>query len=222
MRKRITEALQKHIFVVSLLLHLLLLLSFTLAFTLQPQPQPDEPKPSMEVPAYVYRGEVTPAVEQAKAQMKSTEAKPQSAQKEAISMAKPERPQAESQMQPKTAAADKKTEAIHLVGDEKTPPKPLAKLLGKALATRLVYPKIAVDFNLKGTALIGFILYPDGSVQDVQLVKSSGADVLDKAALEGVRAISPLKDAHLYVEEPKTLVIGIIFSGDERTGRLMI
>lgn len=188
----------------SLLLHVLFLLSFSLVYTFQPT-QP--PQPSLDIPAYVYNSEVAPA---AAAVQPYAEKNIQ--------------PTSQPTPKPQSAAAkhNQNTEAIHLIGDRKTPPKPLVKLLGKGLAAHLVYPRIAADFNLKGITLVGFTLYPDGRVMDAQVVKSSGAQVLDNAALAGVIAMSPLKEVNQYLQEPQFLVVGIIFSNNEPVGRLMI
>lgn len=55
MREKIA-AILKNALCLSLLLHLLLVLSFSLAYTLG---SIREPKPSLEIPAYVYRGELS-------------------------------------------------------------------------------------------------------------------------------------------------------------------
>jgi hypothetical protein len=42
-------------------------------------------------------------------------------------------------------------------------------------------------------------------------MQSSGADILDEAALRGIQAISPLGGANQYVPKSRFLVVGIIF-----------
>jgi TonB family protein len=111
-----------------------------------------------------------------------------------------------------TSTSTKVTEAIHLVGDKKSVPQPLIKLLGKALAAHLIYPKIAIDFKLHGTAFVAFILHPDGTLTNVQLVQSSLAGVLDDEAVMAVSAISPLKNVNPYVAQARPMVVGIIFN----------
>lgn len=210
MREKIAAAL-KNAFWLSLLLHVLLLLSFSLVYT--GRPPIAEPKPSLDIPAYVYNDFPSPPPKIAQQKEDTSTLGTMKPVTKQVAETKPRPP----------AKPEQKTEAIHLVGDDKkTPPKPLAKLIGKGLAAHLVYPKIATDFNLKGTAFIGFILYPNGQVREAQVVQSSGSDILDNAALAGVQAISPLKDVDLYLQEPKFLVVGIIFSGNEPVGRLMI
>ncbi len=98
-----------------------------------------------------------------------------------------------------------------MIGDKKID-KPLLTLLGKALTRYLVYPKSALDLNVKGTSVIGFLLYPDGHVTDVQLLRTSGAEVLDKSALAAANAIGPVSHISQYLDQPKWMVIGIIYS----------
>jgi TonB family protein len=97
-----------------------------------------------------------------------------------------------------------------LIGDKKIN-KPLLTLLGKALTVRLIYPKSAIDLNVKGTSIIGFLLYPDGHIIHIQLLKTSGAQVLDEAALTAARQMSPVNHVAQYLTQPKFMVIGIIF-----------
>ncbi len=102
------------------------------------------------------------------------------------------------------------TEPVHLIGDKKID-RPLLTLLGKALTKHLIYPKSAIDLNVKGTAVIGFLLYPDGHITDVQLLRTSRAEVLDSAALSAANAIGPVSHISQYLDKPKWMIIGIIF-----------
>ena len=113
-----------------------------------------------------------------------------------------------SQLIPKSASQS--SEPVHLIG-EKGVAKPLIVLLGKALTAHLAYPKIAIDLNVHGVAVVGFVVHPDGQVTDVRLVESSRADVLDRAAVTAANEISPVKNVGLYLKEPKYIIFGIIF-----------
>lgn len=92
----------------------------------------------------------------------------------------------------------------------------LLKLLSQATAAKLVYPKIAEDFALRGTAKVKFLLYPDGRVTNVTLVESSGSNILDDTALQTIRAISPVQGVNQYIQAPKVIHAGIIF-GNQQT-----
>ncbi|WP_172622793.1 energy transducer TonB [Aquicella siphonis] len=104
----------------------------------------------------------------------------------------------------------KKSEPVHLIGD-KNVDVPLLALIGKALTSRLAYPKIAIDFNVRGLVLIGFTIHPDGHITDAQLVKTSGAGVLDDEALRALRSIALVPEVNAYLHEPRFMVVGILF-----------
>ena len=210
--------LQRSSLWLSALLHLLLFLSFSVAFVYQYPPQQllkKEP-PSLDVPAYLYREQKHPVVQQAVPQKNVPTSlagieKPAPSNSPAVknaneSTSKPVSPASE----PIKVNASQKTEPIHLVGGKELP-KPLLKLLGKALSAHLVYPKIAVDFKVRGTAIVGFMLSPDGQISNTQLMQSSRADVLDQAAMDGINAMSPVNQVNLYLKEPKFMVVGVIF-----------
>jgi protein TonB len=216
----------------SLLLHFLLLLSFVTVLQLSPVVKP-EPKPSMYIPSYAVNLPTPPTpVQQPQQQQMQPKKEPVPPQKPVEKMkAQTDRDviatEKETNPTPKTAsstAAPKTSkykpidnadatvdeQAVHLIGDKKTED-PLIKLLGKAISARLVYPRSAVDFNLHGTSYIGFTLHPNGELTGIRVVQSSGADVLDDAALRGIQAISPLGGANQYVPKERFLVVGIIF-----------
>ena len=83
--------------------------------------------------------------------------------------------------------------------------------MGQAIGRQLIYPRIAMDFNLRGVAYVGFTLRPDGYVTNVKLVKSSNAGVLDDEAVRAISSISPVRGVDPYVKEPKFMIVGIIF-----------
>lgn len=212
MRKNIGKVIRYSPIWISILIHLLLLFSMTVVFFPAVK---YEPSPSMDIPAYVYN-EPLPQHANAKSPTSSSVKKssPLGIEKPNSQPSMSVADSSSSANVEKQIKADKTTEAIHLVGDKNTPPKPLIKIIGKALAAHLVYPKVAVDFNLKGRAIIGFTLHPDGSVSNVKVLKSSGAEVLDKAAVAGVANMGPLKGVSEFILKAEDMVVGIIFSGD--------
>lgn len=100
---------------------------------------------------------------------------------------------------------------IRNLASDKAVDMPLLKLLSKATARKLIYPKAAVDFRVTGTAKIGFLLYPDGQVINATVVESSGSGVLDQAALQAIQDISPVANVDAYLKNPKIIIAGIIF-----------
>lgn len=187
-------------FGISLLLHLALLCSMIFSwnhYAILP-----EKKPSMYVPSYTYQ---QPSSSTSMPSLQQNQSVRQ--EKSTISTAA----QIRHASTASTSSSTKVTEAIHLVGDKNTVPKPLIQLLGKALAAHLVYPKIALDFKIQGRAFVGFILHPDGTLSNISLVRSSHAGVLDDEAMAAVSAISPIKNVSTYLHQPEPMVVGIIF-----------
>lgn len=208
MEIRLARTLQKSSFFwLALLLHLLVFMSVSMVWVSQAKP---EEKPDLYIPSYAYHEDKSAAAFQQKSVQKQEEVVPTS--KNGIN--KPVFNQREVRFnQMMDLSSSKNSEPVHLVGDNKKTPKPLIILLGKALTKQLVYPRGAIDLNVRGVSVIGFMLHPDGQVTDIQLLKSSSADILDQAALSAANAISPVKDVGLYIKEPEPIIFGIIFGG---------
>jgi len=168
----------------------------------------------MTVPAYTYQepsqtySPPQPVMPPKKVQAQKQVQDKSIAEKDAISTSS----QVQHASQTFSRAATKVSEAINLVGDKKVVPKPLIKLLGKALGAHLVYPKIALDFKVHGIAYVSFVLHPDGTLTAVSLAQSSSAGILDEEAISAVSAMSPVKDVSKYLNKPTFLVVGIIFN----------
>jgi len=62
--------------------------------------------------------------------------------------------------------------------------------LRSLLASRRVYPLAARRMGVEGVVMVGFTIGPDGSFSGVQVRRSSGAKVLDRAALQTVQSLS--------------------------------
>ena len=194
--------LQKNAFWLGLafLLHFLLFLSMSAHFTF---PKEEEKKPSLYISSYTYV-EPTPPILSSPLIKNNEILQKEGIQHAASSTFSPSTPQN------KMKAKDKSTEDIHLIGDKKTDA-PLIKLLGKALTAHLLYPKAARDFYIRGTVYVRFMIHPDGEITDIQLLQSSGASVLDDAAMSGIRAMSPIQNVSHYLSVAKYLVVGVIF-----------
>ena len=214
-QRRVITALKRHTLWLSLLLHLLFVWNFAFVWTHQ---VPKEEAPSLDISSYVYNEPSSPAVQQQATPQQANNQKARPVDKNGI-----EKPQTsrttiatgrhhQSEPQPIDIAKTTPTDEapVHLIGESKVV-KPLIKILGQALSAHLVYPRIALDFNLRGTAHVGFLLSPNGQVSNAQVVKSSGAGVLDDAALSAVNAMSPVHGVTPYVDQPKFLIVGIIF-----------
>lgn len=65
--------------------------------------------------------------------------------------------------------------------------------LQQAIARNRFYPPEARGSEVKGTVVVGFTLQGDGRLADIRLVKGSGHEVLDRAALETLRRLGTYK-----------------------------
>lgn len=77
-----------------------------------------------------------------------------------------------------------------------------------------------------GTTTVVFFLFPDGHMEDVHIFQSSGQTILDRLALQAVRAVCPVGIAKDFLKEKKRLGIQIIFEGattnrDDKKGRFV-
>ena len=54
-----------------------------------------------------------------------------------------------------------------------------------------VYPRSAVRRGLEGAATVKFRIRPDGQIDEVNLVRSSGFDVLDRASIRAIKKAAP-------------------------------
>ncbi|WP_448587229.1 energy transducer TonB [Thermocrinis sp.] len=60
-------------------------------------------------------------------------------------------------------------------------------VITKIVQRHINYPMMARRMGWEGRVLVGFVLSTSGEVKDLRVLKSSGFDVLDREALEGVR-----------------------------------
>jgi len=210
-QSKFNQILKKNSFWLSIVLHLLILLSFFHFFHDSP-PVPE--RPNLFMSAYLYKDTPPPAqalqadVSERPIPTSSPQRAPEPVNRTDSRSVPNARPVREPLLVKKPSNDD---EAVHLVGDHKTLPQPLIRLLAKALTASLIYPKSAVDFGLRGTAYVRFLVEPNGEISHVELVKSSSATVLDQAAVQAVIAISPLKQVGAYLSQPKYIVFGFIF-----------
>jgi len=214
-QSKIFQIFQRYSLLFALFLHFILFsgMSYTGSVSLPLIPPHD--MPALDIPAYItHQEEQHPSFTEQPIQAKEKElpTSPKGIEKPIIP---------EHLMQTKASQfqdvkiGQNKEDPVHLIGDKKVS-KSLIVLLGKAITAHLLYPKSAMDLNVQGTSYIGFLLYPDGRVSDIRLLKTSTADILDKAAYNAVNAISPVKHVDTYIQKPEFIVFGIIFGTSDR------
>jgi TonB family protein len=82
---------------------------------------------------------------------------------------------------------------------------PVLSLILRKLETAKRYPRMARRLGVEGTAVVRFRLKPEGGVEAVEIVDSSGSEILDKASLETVHAAAP------FPYKEGWLKVGIVF-----------
>lgn len=85
-------------------------------------------------------------------------------------------------------------------------------LLHDSISNHKEYPYLARRQQREGVATVGFILHPDGSIEDAHLVTSSNADTLDRAALSAVKRIEPFIPAQDYLDRAEAFKIDVVFN----------
>ena len=195
-------------FWLAIIIHLLLLTSVAFNFAYIP---PSSEKEFKELPAYIYHEKINqPQVTPQPPSPTPAKNPPEDVSPNGIKKSEPPKKPATKQTTPVALSLGTGTQNIN-INEKSTAEQPLLRLLSKATAAHLVYPKIAYDFRLRGNAIVEFMLHPDGHLTGVGLLKSSGSAVLDNAALAAIKGISPVKGVEQYVKEPQTIAFRIIF-----------
>jgi TonB family protein len=82
---------------------------------------------------------------------------------------------------------------------------PIHSLILRKIEAAKRYPRMARKMGIEGTAVVRFKLKPEGRVEAVEIVDSSGSEILDKASLETVHAAAP------FPYKAGWLKVGIVF-----------
>jgi protein TonB len=69
------------------------------------------------------------------------------------------------------------------------------------------YPRMARERGIQGVVRVRFKLRPAGDVETVEIVKSSGYDVLDTASIQTVYRAAPMPYVSGWVEVPMAYVL---------------
>ena len=77
----------------------------------------------------------------------------------------------------------------------------------RALERVKSYPRFARERGIEGTVLVRFKVLPSGTVETVNVVKSSGASVLDEASVTTVYRAAPMPFVNGWIEVPLSYVL---------------
>lgn len=234
MQRNIVKRILLNAFWLSLLLHILLLLSFSGILFFQPQEKEEKKKPpNLFVPAYVYKGAITPSRQQKAAkptqtaaadmQPKTNEVISALKDKQAMNVAPTKRKQSpqksilaatrevleSNRLEAVTTQED--SEPIFLIGDTNQVADPLIKLMGRALSKHFAYPRAAGELGVRGRVIVKLTLHPEGYFSNVIILRSSDSQDLDAAALYAINSAPTIVGVERFIAKPKSFVIGFIF-----------
>jgi TonB family protein len=81
------------------------------------------------------------------------------------------------------------------------------QLVHSALEKAKTYPRMARERGIEGVALVRFKVLPNGEVEKVDVIKSSGSDILDTASVRTVYRAAPMPYVNGWVEVPMSYVL---------------
>jgi len=88
----------------------------------------------------------------------------------------------------------------------------IVDLLHASISEKKEYPYIARRQRREGVATIGFVLHPNGMIENTHLVLSSSTGALDRAALSAVKSIEPFHPANQYLEQAESFKVNVVFN----------
>jgi TonB family protein len=87
----------------------------------------------------------------------------------------------------------------------------LVLLLHQAIQAAQIYPVSALTMHRSGRATVSFTLLPNGSINHLRLINSSGTASLDNAALSAVQNASPFQGVSRYLTSTREFQIDVVF-----------
>lgn len=75
--------------------------------------------------------------------------------------------------------------------------------LKKYMSDNVRYPALAAEYGKQGTAIIQFVVNADGSISDVEVVRSAGDSSLDKEAIRVVKSMPKWNPGKKYGQNVK-------------------
>lgn len=81
------------------------------------------------------------------------------------------------------------------------------QLVHAALEKSKTYPRVARERGIEGVVLVRFKVLPNGDIEKVDVLKSSGSDILDTASVRTVYRSAPMPYVNGWVEVPMSYVL---------------
>ena len=88
----------------------------------------------------------------------------------------------------------------------------ILELLHSSISDKKSYPYLARRQRREGTTTVAFVLHPDGTIENAQLINSSRTVALDRAALSAVKDIEPFEVAQKYLEKAEEFRVDVVFN----------
>ena len=88
---------------------------------------------------------------------------------------------------------------------------PLLTLLHTAIAQQQHYPASAQELEQTGRVTLSFTLFPDGSINQLTITRSSGISSLDNAALAAINAATPFQRVDRYLKAAQQYQLDVVF-----------
>jgi TonB family protein len=79
--------------------------------------------------------------------------------------------------------------------------------LHDAIEKAKTYPRLARERGVEGVVLVRFKVAPSGKIEKVDVVKSSGSDILDQASIRTVQRAAPMPYLNGWVEVPMSYIL---------------
>jgi TonB family protein len=112
----------------------------------------------------------------------------------------------------KTAVKRQQTAAATPQHRSATPTPELLALLHAAIAEQQHYPVSAQEMDQSGRVTLGFKLFPNGSVDQLSITRSSGVTSLDEAALSAIKNATPFQQVDRYLQTAEHYQIDVVFT----------
>jgi len=95
----------------------------------------------------------------------------------------------------KTYKSDKKEQKLHT--QKFQPRSKIIAHLQNNILKNFYYPKLAQKKNLEGKVTVGFLLHTTGYLSKIEIIHSSGYEILDNAAIKAISNIARLSNVNV-------------------------
>jgi len=86
------------------------------------------------------------------------------------------------------------------------------KSLKQAIEAEWIYPPAALRYGLQGKLRLEFTIVRNGKLEEIQLIRSSGSNLLDDEAVRAVRASAPFRPLPAWMGERQSFTAGFEYN----------